>query len=645
MKTSSAAGKKLVTLNFLPDGKRVQVPRGATLLEAAAHAGITLQSSCGGRGACGKCRVRLAASAPAPTAADLRHFSEEELQDGFRLACLCHAETDGAVEVPHSSRLLREKIHLEAVGRAVEVEQSVWKVCLHLPKPSLSDQRADLSRVMDSLGNGVLPPSDLGLLRDLPARLRQADFNITAVLSDGELAEVEPGDTSDHLYGLAFDIGTTTIVGYLMHLETGTQAAVASAVNPQAQFGDDVISRISHASTAPDGLTRLQEEVVGALNRILQEASREAGVDPNHIYEITVVGNTCMTHLLLGIDPASLATLPYVAVNSLAQVVAARELGIHINPRGRVHILPGIGGFVGADTIGVILASGLEEPRGLRIAVDIGTNGEVVVAKEGRLLACSTAAGPAFEGARISQGMRAASGAIDQVSLANPRGEAALDSGLSIHTIDGTPARGLCGSGLVDAVAALREAGLITPAGRLLEAKLAPASAGPLRNRLEGEGSETRFVLVAAEDSATGEPVHLTSRDVRELQLAKAAICAGILVMLEEAGGDLEEVEEFLLAGAFGNYIRRESALAIGLIPALPPAKVKPIGNAAGLGARLALASKSMRSLAKEVARRVEYVELSERAAFYRRFADAMMLAPVEFGSEDPTITPERGKL
>lgn len=631
MNGSEKAGKGSVLVAFRSEGKELRVPRGTPLLEAAARAGIVLQSSCGGAGACGKCRLRFISAAPSPGEADRRHFSEAELGEGYRLACQVRAEEEALVEVPASSRMLREKISIYGAGREVEMEPSLRKVFLRLPPPSLSDQRADLSRLLSSLGGGVKVSSDLSLLQDLPRRLRQGGFNLTAVICDDEIIEVESGDTSAHLYGMAFDIGTTTLVGYLIHLGSGREVAVGSSLNPQVQFGDDVVSRISFVSSAEEGLSRLQEKVVSAINEIVQEACREGGVDPAQIYQMTVVGNTCMTHLLLGLNPASLATMPYVPVNTAPRTVAARELGILINPRGRVHLLPNIAGFVGADTVGVIIASGLEESRGLRLAVDIGTNGEVVAARKGRLLACSTAAGPAFEGARISQGMRAASGAIDQVTLsAGGSGEPHLQ----IHTIDETPARGLCGSGLVDAAAVLREAGLITPSGRLLDAESAPASAGPLLGRLEKKGGQTRFVLVSSEESATGEPICLTSRDVRELQLAKAAICAGVLVLLKEIGAGPEEVEELLLAGAFGNYIRRENALAIGLLPAIPLERVKPIGNAAGLGAKLALISKRRRRLAEEVARRVEYVELSEQTQFYKHFTEVMKLAPIVGGAD-----------
>jgi len=623
--------KTEITVRFVPDGKEVRVPAGSTVMEAAARAEITVQSSCGGRGACGKCKVKLLSAVTEPGKSDVRHFTADELSQGYRLACLTRLAEDAVVEIPAYSRLVREKISLDGLGKKVEVEPVAWKLFLQLPEPSLEDQRADLTRVLEALGEQVSQPTDLSTLQALPDILRQANFQVTAVCSDGELIAVEPGDTSTQLYGMAFDIGTTTIVGYLMHLESGAQVAVDALVNPQAQFGDDVISRISHASTE-GGLKLLQQKVVEAINHITLETCRESGVNPAHIYEMAVVGNTCMMHLLLGINPASLATAPYVPVITEARVVAARELGLEMNPHGRIYVLPNIAGFVGADTVGVIIASGLEASRGLRAAVDIGTNGEVIVAKNGRLLACSTAAGPAFEGARISQGMRAASGAIDRVSIGGSSAKeagGALDSLLQIHTIDETPARGICGSGVVDAIAALREIGLITASGRLLDAKSAPETAAPYLARLEGTGGQTRFILVGADRSATGQPICITSQDVRELQNAKAAICAGVMVLLDEMGAVPEEIEEFLLAGAFGNYIRRENALAIGMIPALPLERVVPIGNAAGLGARLALASAGMRRLAEKVAERVEYVELSNRPDFYSRYTDAMELAPV----------------
>jgi len=618
---------KLSRVNFRPEGTSLEVPIGTTLLQAAAQAGIMLQSACGGHGACGKCRIKVLSPQTEPTPDDRRHFTEAELAQGFRLACrFLMTGEEVVVEVPVSSRLVKEKIALEAVGREIEVEPNLQKIFLRLPPPTLSDQRADLSRVLDSLAPETQSPQELAVLKDLPARLRQEGFAVTAVLSDEELIEVEAGDTSDKNYGIAFDIGSTTIVGYLMNLETGEELAVASLINPQVTFGDDIISRIAHASQGKEQLAQLQTAVVGAINDITLEASRKAKISPHHIYEMTAVGNTCMTHLLLGINPASLATLPYVPANTGERLVPAEALGIKIAPRGRVLVLPNIAGFVGADTVGVILASGLEENQALRIDVDIGTNGEVVAVKAGRMVACSTAAGPAFEGARISQGMRAAAGAIDRVDLAEISAKAKFEQLLQVHTIDDAPPRGLCGSGLVDTIAALRAVGLINPAGRLLDVESLPAEASAWLSGLEGTGGQVRFRL---SPPVNGPGVFLTSRDVRELQLAKAAICAGILTLLEVLGASLAEVEELLLAGAFGNYIRRENALAIGLIPALPLERIKPIGNAAGLGAKLALASRRRRILAKSVAQQVEYVELSERPEFYKYFSEAMELAPI----------------
>ena len=625
MNSMSSSGADAVTVSFQPDQKQICAPAGTTLLAAAAQAGISLQASCGGRGACGKCVVKFVSAPPSPTPAELRRFSPQELTDGYRLACQVQMATDMTVEIPPASRMIREQISLEGIGRQVEVSPNIRKIFLKLTPPTLADQRADLIRLLEALGDHAAPPADLSLLQDLPGRLRQENFQVTAVLADGSLLDVEAGDTTAHLYGMAFDIGTTTMVGYLLDLASGVEVAVASTINPQTQFGDDVVSRIAFAGQG-DGLARLQQTLLEALNHLIGEACRESGVEPHQLYELTLVGNTCMTHLLLGINPASLATLPYVPVNTAPVVMAAATLGLDVNPRARVTVLPNIAGFVGADTVGVIIASGLEESDGrVRLAVDIGTNGEMVVAHAGRMIACSTAAGPAFEGARISQGMRAASGAIDQVNLIiGPEGPQ-----LELHTVDNTPPRGICGSGLVDAVAALLQVGLITPAGRLLDADSAPAQAGKLIERLAGAGGQTRFLLASAEASA-GAPVYLTAKDVRELQLAKAAICAGLLFLLEKIGIALNEVDELLLAGAFGNYIRRESAQAIGLLPNLPLEKIKPVGNAAGLGAKLALASVELRRLAEQAAQRVEYVELSEETKFYQWFTDAMQLAPAE---------------
>jgi uncharacterized 2Fe-2S/4Fe-4S cluster protein (DUF4445 family) len=540
--------------------------------------------------------------------------------EGWRLAC--QARVIGEVEalVPDPSRALKPTILIEGAAREIEVEPNVRKHSFRLPRPSNDDARADLTRLMDALGEDPLPPARLAPLRDLPRLLRSSAYHVTAVVAGGRLVAVEPGDTSDEAYGLAVDVGTTTVVAYLCHLPSGELAAVASDLNSQAQYGDDVISRIHAATSSEEDLLGLSSAVITVLNDLVERATHKAGIAATAIYEIAVVGNTCMTHLFLGVPPAGLGRVPFVPSFRAGQTLRAADLGISVNPAASVYITPCIGGFVGADSVGVILAGELYGSDGLRVAIDIGTNGEIIVASGGEILACSTAAGPAFEGATISAGMRASVGAIDAVRI---------DDEVRYRVIGDARPRGICGSALVDAIAELVRVGVIADSGRMLRPQEANSLPEKVGRRLVENENGTEFVLATADEGYGGEAITLTARDVREAQLAKAAIYGGIELMLEQVGAAPADLEEMLLAGAFGNYIRRESALAIGLIPSVPIERIRSIGNAAGVGARLLLCSASERERAEKVARRVKHVELAEREGFYDRFADAMMLRPL----------------
>ena len=608
------------TVTFQPSGGTVVVPQDTTLSEAAAAAPLPLHMPCGGQGRCGKCAVRLISGAGDPTPPERRILTAEELAGGWRLACQMRVTRDAEVEVPASALVVEHRIEISGLGREVLVEPNVTKLPLRLPTPSLEDQRDDLSRVLDAIGRGARPPQSLRLLREFPSLLRRARCHVTAVVTGGALAGLEPGDTSDEAYGAAVDIGTTTLVAYLCHLPTGNLVSVASALNPQARHGEDVISRLQMATSEKDGLDRLHRAITESVDRLIGEAAAQAGVSRERIYEVVVVGNTCMGHLFLGVEPAGLVAIPFVPGYKGPQAVLASDLGVRIHPGGQVYVLPNIGGYVGADTVGVILASELDQVRGLQVAVDIGTNGEIVVAQDGELWACSTAAGPAFEGARISRGMRAATGAIDSVSVGDD---------VSYHVIGDVAPTGLCGSGLVDAVAALVRVGAADERGRLRGPEEVDGLPEKVRRRLSQNQAGSEFVLAPAEASGSGRAIAISARDVRETQLAKGAIYAGIALLLESLGRRPEEIDRLLLAGAFGNYIRKESALAIGLVPALPLERIVSVGNAAGVGARLALCSVSLRRRAEEIARRVRHIELSEQAAFYDRFVEAMALRPM----------------
>ncbi len=605
-------------IRFQPYGVRAEVEREATILQVAQQAGVEIEAVCGGRGTCGKCRVIARGPLGPLTERELHALSPTEIEQGYRLACQAVALGDLDVVIPEESRLSRVSILSAGASEEIELDPWVRRIPLRLAAATLEDQLPDLENAQRaaeaSLGRRL--KLTLGALQQLPGALRNDGGQLTLIEVDDEVVMAHPGAGPDRLLGVAFDIGTTTIVGYLLDLETGEQLAVASQLNPQTRYGDDVVSRIAHASS-PAGLSDLQQAVLGAMQEIIAADTAEIGATPRDVLAVVVVGNTTMQHLLLGIDPTALAQSPYVPAVTPALRLRACELHLGIYPDAAIWLLPNIAGWVGADTVAVILSSRLYQQDELGLAIDIGTNGEMALGSRERLLTCSTAAGPAFEGAQISCGMRAADGAIDRVEI---------DHDVRWHAIGEAPPRGVCGSGLVDLVATMLTSGVLHPSGRIeAPEKLADAGRPALARRIVGAGRSRQLVLVEPNDGAGGRGLTITQRDVRELQLAKGAIRAGIEILMEELGVSHEEVRVVYLAGAFGNYISPQSALTIGLMPAFPNARLEPIGNAAGTGARMALLSRTERENATRVLEHVQYLELSGRPDFQAQFAEAML--------------------
>ena len=608
-----------VRVFFRPAGRSVQIPERATVAAAANLAGVALEQVCGGKGTCGKCKVRLLSGSLGPlTDAERRLLTPTEVTGGVRLACQAPVLQDSTVEVGWAAVASTVSILVDGVHEAVALDPPVRKDRLELPPATLQDPTAAYAALRRALpGVEDLSPT-IEALRALPAALAAPGGLLTAVRWGNLLLAVEPGDTSQALLGFACDIGTTTVVGYLLDLRTGERLGVASTLNPQTRFGDDVVSRVELAGRDAAGLEALRAAIVDAINDLLGQAAAQAGVAREQVYALAIVGNTAMHHLFLGLNPRSLGHSPYVPVVADPLELPARDTGLHAHPAARLLVLPNIAGFVGADTVGVLLATRLLESDQVRLAIDIGTNGEMALGSRARMLACSTAAGPAFEGAQLSHGMRAAEGAIDHVDL--------REGELVLHSIGRGKLRGICGSGVVDAIAALRQLEVIDATGRLLRPdELAPATRRRLGQRLVPHPQGGAFVLAPAEETATGAPVLLTQRDIRQIQLAKGAIRAGIEILMKELGVAPEQVAGVALAGAFGNYIRPESALTIGLMPRFPGAQLTPVGNAAGAGAQVALLSRQAWRDAAAIATQVEYVELSLRQDFPQMFMDAMM--------------------
>ena len=605
-----------VRVTFEPQGRAVYVLPGTKLLEAAGAAGLAVESPCGGKGTCGKCRVQFTHGAPAPGKADQARFDPDQLQAGWRLACQAAVPADAVVFVPAASLFASShQIFMEAQrGPAEEVLPAIRKVFVQLPPPSLADETPDLMRLERAVGP---VKADLKTLQRFALRLRKGEFSGTAVLTDHHLMDFELGDTSKQCYGVAVDIGTTTLVASLMDLCTGEELAIASSINPQTSFGDDVLSRILHAA-GEKGLKELRHVVVTAISDLIDRLCASAGVARDRIYDFACAGNTTMEHLFCGVDVAPLAVVPFVPAYGRGLVLAAEDVGLKLHPRAAVYVFPVIGGFVGGDTVAGMVATKLTEHKGPVLLVDVGTNGEIVVWHEGQLLAASTAAGPAFEGARIACGMRASAGAIEKVLL--------VEGDLQVNVIDNARATGICGSGLIDLAAELLTAGVISGGGRLLPPSDLPSGlseAHRRRVRLDADG-RVEFVLVEAD--AHGPRVFLSERDVRELQLATGAIRAGMNILLRRAGVKIADLESGLVAGGFGSFIRRSKAQRIGLLPAgLPHDRIRYVGNASLNGAKWAVLSTRAHDRAEELARKATHVNLSEDLEFQMEFAEAML--------------------
>jgi uncharacterized 2Fe-2S/4Fe-4S cluster protein (DUF4445 family) len=604
-----------------PTVRGVRVPPGVTVFDAASWNGIAIDSTCGGHGTCHKCRIQVTSAVEVPvTRHDVRTFTPDQLADGWRLGCLLHATRDLAVEVPPLTT--RPKAATVGIGRQVILRPALQKRYVELAEATLADQRTDLVRLTDAIDDLELT-ADLHVLRRLSTVLRQADFKVTAVILDEALVDVEPGDTTAVRHAIAFDLGTTTVVGTLLDVGTGTPLAVASALNAQQPFGGDVITRISATMMDPDALGRLQRAAGQTLADLAGRVCREAGVDPHDVYEVAVAGNATMTALVLGIDPEPLGVAPFVMSSAQPPDVLASEIGLSLHPRARAFFFPALGAYVGGDIVAGMLATGMDRDKRTRLFIDVGTNCEIVLSDGETLLSTAAPAGPAFEGGAIRCGMRAADGAIEVVKV-DPHADDPA-AAVTLGVIGDVEPRGLCGSGLVDAVSELVRIGLLDTTGRLVPEEEAKDVAPALADRLALVGEERVFLLHRpTPDAEPAECVYLSQRDVRELQFAKAAISTGWSLLLEQLGLEHRDVQQVLLAGSFGSYLSPASAVRIGLVPRLPVLRIVAAGNVAGEGAKMALLSVRERAGALALLEEVTYVELSDRPDFNDAFVEQL---------------------
>jgi uncharacterized 2Fe-2S/4Fe-4S cluster protein (DUF4445 family) len=593
----------LFAVNFEPVGRRGKFPENQSLLECARQLKVDLVSICGGMSTCHRCKVQVVAGEVSPlTPEEKSALSERELRQNYRLACLTLPRSNVKIYIPPESLSAPQRTQVEGIELEVEPEPLVRGLDVQLEAPSLSVPESDDQNLWAALSqqHGLVPGTiDLFVQQSLSTQLRVADWKARVALRASEIIAL--GELSTRWLGLAVDIGTTKIALYLVDLETGKTLASKGLMNPQISYGEDVVTRIFAASRSPENAAMLQTLLVDELNQAATALCSEVVASPTSIVDATIVGNTAIHHLFLQLPVYQLGMSPYVPAVRSAVDVKARDLGLRIAPGAYVHLLPNIAGYVGADHVAMLLATGIADARHTMLALDIGTNTEICLNHRGKMTSVSCASGPAFEGAHIKFGMRAAPGAIEHARLSGDK--------LEIQTIGGDPPMGICGSGLLDIVAQLRLNDVLDATGRMQPHPLVRSQNGVLE-----------FVLV---ERGELESITVSQKDVRELQLAKAAIRLGVRALVESAGLREDQIEEVIIAGAFGTFIDVESAVAIGMLPALPLDHFRQVGNAAGTGARLALISRSQRLRAQEIALRDGYIELAGIPEFNHKFAEA----------------------
>ncbi len=596
------------------DGKEIECEPGLTVMEAIHRSGhVVLDSICAGKGLCGKCRIQVQEGEVTPvTQNELENLDKDHLAKGQRLGCECFPRGDLVIDAEgHSSFSTPYKIALPLQTEELDRHPNVIKVAMQLTQPSLEDPTPDLQRVLQGIKDEgfIVRKFSPHFLPWLPELLRGASWRVTAVIVDYMLSSIEPGDTSSNNYGIAFDLGTTTVAAYLLDMSNGRLIAQASETNRQVEFGADVLTRIDRAHEGD--LYFLQQAALASLNSLVVELTRDTEILPANIYEAVIVGNTCMHHILLGIDPYQAGVSPFSPFLNNALDLRADDVGIQLGTGGNLYLLPLVSGFIGADTIADIIALDMDRETEPHLLIDIGTNAEMVLSTAETLYVCAAAAGPAFEGGRISCGMRAAPGAIDHVEI--------VDGKLHCRTIDNRPAMGITGSGMVSIASALKRHGLLKRRGGVKINKVPQSWLAS-----DGRG----IVLAAADETKLGMPLILTWRDIgEELVIAVAAIKAGYQILLKEAGLHLAELSKISVAGAFGNYLDFDEAIDIGLLPDFSRERFYGVGNAAGKGAVRALLSHRERKRAEECIEKVKYIELSIHPEFNTLFARSMQLS------------------
>lgn len=615
---------EFLTLKIEPDHISVEVEKNTPLSEALEKAGVDFAYPCARARLCGKCRVRFEKGAPTPTPEETRLLTYGEMEAGTRLACCCVLEEDAEILVPGRENVRKEHILNAGVKSQVVIDPEVKKFCCELPPSTLEEPRSDWSRTTQALPDryraDVRPTLDV--LRRLPdlVRCAAADNNpVTVTLRQNRVINVECGDHRDAHYGVAVDLGTTTIAAVLVDMKTGEELSAAGMMNPQRRYGHDLISRIHAVQDDYKTLNVLHEAVRETIGGLIRQMCEEQGIAPEKICAMSLAGNTVMSHLFLNIDPRPLGHAPFAGTLRAGVRLEGRDLDLPVHPHAPVYVLPCMGGFVGGDIVAGILLTRLAQRQGVNVLVDIGTNGEVAVAKDGKVFTTSSAAGPAFEGGKISCGAIASDGAINAVTFDG--------KDFVISTLGDEPARGICGSGLIELLARSVETGLIGANGRIAAPEGLEEKTPALARRVQkDEKGQPRIVLTPAEDGR--DEVFLSQEDIREFQLGKGAVQTAIVMVLEEMGISLAEVDSLMVAGAFGNHLNGEDAITLGLLPDLDREKIFFIGNSSLEGARCVLLNQYERQRTERIAEESQFVELATRPEFQDRFAMSMMLMP-----------------
>ncbi|MHA2231664.1 MAG: ASKHA domain-containing protein [Candidatus Hodarchaeales archaeon] len=610
--------KKNISLRFEPDGITTMAKQGTTVFRVAMDTGAGLRSECGGKGRCGKCLIQTMSPniLTAPEESEITRLGLEHAKQGFRLACQAQLRDEGVIEIIPESQTRQRKMQLEGKKQSFFLNPSYSKVLLDLEEPTLADQRSDIDRISAGVQK-ILGLDDIdispSLLRIAPKIFRDTGWKLIATVKNAqEIVELLPQPASEAVLGIAVDLGTSKIVTHLIDLTSGNTIGIRAIENPQLPYGEDVISRIHFAGESPNNLRSLSERVIASINSSVDDLLNQAYYQRNDAYSLVIVGNSPMLHLFIGADPQYLAKAPFVSLFSDFMEVNKEFSGIRIHPEGTVTILPSISGFVGSDCVAVVLSTGIDETEELSLAVDVGTNTEIVLGNHERMTVVSCASGPAFEGVHIENGIKAVEGAVEHLRISP------VTYKTDYEVIGNTEPIGLCGSAMIDCIAELMRTRLIDFSGRLRQ--------DSTNSYLIGEGKARAFVIVPADESGTGRPIVITQKDIRNLQTAKAAILTGCFALLRLSDVKLASVRHVYLAGAFGNQVNPENAKIMGLLPDFPPDIVEFVGNAAIEGAKLCLLDRNKIQQARDIAQRMTHFELAADKQFHKEFPDAMFL-------------------